>query len=202
MGSLTAITQIEVERPAKSSAAVVTFLLEVLSGGDIAVPILEAQAREMGLLGKQQAITSSKPFKRAKRTLGIRSLRIGFGTNGRWFWGLKTASEVNARNIHPPVPDTPGTEDTYVVDHSWSRAPSENDRRAHEGVRADQPAEWMDGLRRMETRSTPRDVPALRWDQFVSDYRWFIRSPEKWAARAYKLGWSTSDLFACCSRAP
>jgi hypothetical protein len=55
------------------------------------------------------------------------------------------------------------------------------------------PAEWMRGLVILETRPVPRGVPQRLWDQFLSDARLFIRSPENWAARAYKIGWTTSD---------
>jgi hypothetical protein len=201
MGSPTINTQTLVSR--NKSATVSAFLSDVLAGGELEVPTIESQARVVGLLGEQQEITNSKLFRRAKQELGIRSHRIGFGTHGRWFWELKTPPDVKPTNVAPLVPSGPGTEDAYAVDHSRSRRRAESNDRAHEGVQADEvPAEWISGLSLLETMSRPRDVPGLWWDQFRRDCQWFIRSPEKWAARAHQLGWSTSDLFACRSARP
>jgi hypothetical protein len=201
MSSLTINAQTPVS--CNKSAAVSAFLLDVLAGGELEVPVIESQARVLGLLGEQQEITNSKLFRRAKQELGIRSHRIGFGTHGRWLWGLKTPPDVKPTNLAPLVPSDPGSEGAYAVDHSRSWQQAQSNDRAHEGVQADElPAEWISGLSLLETRSRPRDVPGLWWDQFIRDCQWFIRSPEKWAGRAHKLGWSTLDLFACCSTRP
>ena len=69
-------------------ARVTAFLRESLAGGAQDVLALEAMARTEGLLGDRQRITHAKPFKRGKRSLRIRSVRAGFGTNGVWRWEL------------------------------------------------------------------------------------------------------------------
>src|SRR6478672_6777192 len=54
-----------------------------------------ARARATGLLGQRQSITHIKVFKRAKRSLGIRSVRTGFGARSRWLWQLPQQSEAS-----------------------------------------------------------------------------------------------------------
>ena len=65
------------------------FLRDVLAGGALGVPKLEAMARTAGLLGEGQRITHAKVFKKAKKSLGIRSVRNGFGDGGEWLWRLE-----------------------------------------------------------------------------------------------------------------
>src|SRR5262249_2645759 len=67
---------------------------------------LEAMARGEALLGERQRITDAKPFKRAKYSLRIRSVRAGFGPNGSWRWelpcdrdGASTASPVASQPV-------------------------------------------------------------------------------------------------------
>ena len=76
-------------------------------GVGIGVHELEARARATGLLGKRQSITHIKVFKRAKKSLGIRSLRAGFGARSQWRWQLPRQSEgsikTEARERHGPI---------------------------------------------------------------------------------------------------
>ena len=64
------------------SAAVFEFLQQVLMGGGLGVSEVEARARMAGLLGEHQQIQHAKAFKKAKKALGIRSIRDGFGSGG------------------------------------------------------------------------------------------------------------------------
>jgi hypothetical protein len=68
------------------------FLRDVLAGRALGVPKLEAMARTAGLLGEGQRITHAKVFKKAKKSLGIRSVRNGFGDAGEWLWQLESAN--------------------------------------------------------------------------------------------------------------
>src|SRR5215831_6936016 len=72
----------------RGQARVTAFLRRSLGEGAQDVLTLEAMARTEGLLGDRQRITHTKPFKRAKHSLRIRSVRAGFGTNGVWRWEL------------------------------------------------------------------------------------------------------------------
>jgi hypothetical protein len=68
---------------------------------------LEARARATGLLGEGHRITHAKAFKKAKKSLGIRSVRNGFGDGGEWLWRLEMRP---ASPVSKPVP----IEDTYA----------------------------------------------------------------------------------------
>jgi hypothetical protein len=72
----------------RGQARVTAFLRNALAEAPQDVLKLEAMARTEGLLGDRQRITHTKPFKRGKHSLGIRSVRAGFGTNGGWRWEL------------------------------------------------------------------------------------------------------------------
>jgi hypothetical protein len=76
------------------------FLKGVLANCPVSVAQLELQARTAMLLGERQSITHSKPFKRAKKALGIRSIRAGFGPAGEWFWTMQQQPDSE---IHEPA---------------------------------------------------------------------------------------------------
>jgi hypothetical protein len=60
-------------------------------------PELEARARAIGLLGECQSITHIRVFKRAKKSLGIRSRRAGFGARSQWLWELSPQNEASIK---------------------------------------------------------------------------------------------------------
>ena len=64
------------------------------SSGAVAVADLEVRALAAGLLSDRQKITDAKAFKRAKKALGIKSHRVGFGPGAVWFWALPTKPET------------------------------------------------------------------------------------------------------------
>jgi hypothetical protein len=82
----------------RSQATVTQFLRDALAVDELGVPELEARARATGLLGERQSITHIKVFKRAKKALGIRSLRAGFGARSQWRWQLPRQSEGSIKN--------------------------------------------------------------------------------------------------------
>jgi hypothetical protein len=79
--------------PDHNAVAVADFLQRALVGGALDVTQLQEMARTVGLLGKQQQIQHAKAFKKAKRSLGIRSIREGFGSTGKWAWLLAAKPE-------------------------------------------------------------------------------------------------------------
>ena len=95
-----------IDRPGES--VVTEFLRVALADDALGVPKLEAMARAARLLGERQSITHSKVFKKAKTSLGIKSVRNGFGDEGGWLWRLERQPDPPARE--PPVP----VEDTYA----------------------------------------------------------------------------------------
>src|SRR5262249_7932982 len=110
-------------------------------------------------------------FRRAKNSLGIQSIRDGFGARGGWAWELP-------RDREGSVP---------------SPLPIASQSRGHERL---VPREWVEGVARLEQHRSPADVPRHRWRQFVEDCHAFLRS-EELASRAAELGWSSMALFGC-----
>jgi hypothetical protein len=133
-------------------------------------------ARAEGLLGERQAITHAKVFKRAKRSLGIRSIRDGFGSAGGWCWEL------------------PCDRDEAAAPSPISRQPDRADQRA--------PAEWVEGVSCLDYSRPLLHIPRYRWRQFVDDCTSFLNSPENWAERAVALGWDATALFGCMGNHP
>jgi hypothetical protein len=187
------------------ASAVAAFLKDKLAAGVVAVSELEATAQAAGLLASHQSIGDTKPFKRAKRALGIKSVRVGFGINGGWCWFL------------PPEPNaavaTPGgrlstTEATYVDDdaspksastiaptdpHDPKRPPPE----LHEYRRI--PLDWINGVARLDRGRAPAGVLLHRWQVFVSDCEIFCQN---WAGQAADLGWDAEAVFGCSKSQP
>jgi hypothetical protein len=165
--------------PCYRNATIVTeFLRDALARGDVGVTKLEIMARTAGLLGQDQRITHSKLFKGAKKTLGIRSRRTGFGPRSQWLWRLPRQSETPIKTEEGQGP------------------------RAAPERRLPIPIEWVEGIASLKERQPPSDVPRHRWRQFVEDCRSFLGSSNNWAGRAAKLGWDAPGLFGCASTRP
>jgi hypothetical protein len=189
----------------RSSVGIVTqFLCDALSSGmAIGVPELEAMARTAGLLGEHQRIAHAKLFKKAKKSLGIRSIRNGFGSTGEWFWSLeKPAAESDTWPSSGRLVRLPPIGDTYAGDQNQIALiddPEEPpaDSRAHHI-----PSSWIDGVARLNRRRSFIDVPPPRWRQFLDDCNNFLTSDQKWAERAAELGWNAIALFGCSPNRP
>jgi hypothetical protein len=87
------------------------FLRKELTKGPVLVSELEATARAAGLLSNEQRIGDTKAFKRAKKSIGIRSVRTGFGSAGEWFWLLETQPTPV---FEPPVESAPRVPSSWV----------------------------------------------------------------------------------------
>ena len=86
-------TRGEAKRMAKVNA--VEFLRAALADGGMLVTELEARARVAGLLKSGQPISQCKPVRDAKRKLGVRSGRSGFGRGARYYWRLAVPPPVH-----------------------------------------------------------------------------------------------------------
>jgi len=179
-------------------AGIVTeFLLNVLAGGSIGVPKLEALARSSGLLSEGQRITHAKVFKQAKKSLGIRSVRDGFGSGGAWTWVLDQQSSQTPTKIA----DLPATQATAKE----TRVDAEKEVWAKDGIDIASgisrvPIGWIVGVEALERRSPPTDVQPHRWERFVHDCVNFLAAKENGAERAATLGWDDLALFAARTR--
>jgi hypothetical protein len=170
--------------PRPSEVLVAKFLRDALTADAVGVPKLEAMARAAGLLGQGQRITHAKVFKRTKKSLGVRSVRNGFGNGGEWLWLLEKqpappAREPSAQLVAGPV----SIEDTYAEALDLEEGPAD--------VRARRiPSSWIDGVARLEHHRPLADIPPHRWRQFLSDCNKFLTGDENWAGRAAELGWN------------
>ena len=133
---------------------------------------LEVMARGAGLLG--QSITHIRVFKRAKKSLGIRSFRAGFGARSEWRWQLPRQSEGSIKTHSGTARERRGTI----------------------------PIDWVQGVAYLDPDRPPNDVPRHRWRQFVGDCKNFLSSSEHWANRAAGLGWDAMALFGCAPKRP
>jgi hypothetical protein len=156
----------------RSEVLVTEFLRDALAVDALGVPELEARARAIGLLGERQSITHIRVFKRAKKSLGIRSLRAGFGARSQWRWQLPRQSDGSLK-----------------TDSGTARE-----------RRGPIPIDWVQGVAYLDPDRPPNDVPRHRWRQFVCKN--FLSSPEKWAERAAGLGWDAMALFGCAPKRP
>lgn len=191
----------ERKTPAMASrlhAGIVTeFLRNALAGGALGVPILEATSRAAGLLGEGQRITDAKVFKLAKKSLGIRSVRSGFGSGGGWAWVLdQQSSQTPTKSADLPVTET-------VVSESHVEVAKEVSAKAGVNVTAGEsrfPVGWTMGVAALERRSPPTDVQPHRWECFVDDCVRFLAAEDNGAERAATLGWDDLALFAARTR--
>jgi hypothetical protein len=188
---------------------VVTFLQTAITGGTANVSELETLARASGLLGERQRISQAKQFKRAKITLGIQSVRQGFGPGGGWAWVLPPPANAPASETKPKEPLIRAEPEREVIygDGIVGAAPRASviddvemppEFRGIVGV----PHSWLEGIARLERLGPPKDVLPHLWRQFVVDCNKFVILPEGWARRAADLGWDASALFGCSRRNP
>jgi hypothetical protein len=178
---------------APNTAAVANFLQRALVAGAIDVTRLEAVARAAGLLGKRQQIQHAKAFKKAKKSLGIRSIREGFGSKGNWAWLLP------ANPVKPAKKEVDCTKDANTCERARSVIVNLNGLPA-ELLSGRIPPHWVDGIARLESHQVPKEVPAHRWRQFINDCHTFLLAKENWAERAAGHGWNDLELFGCCPR--
>jgi hypothetical protein len=178
---------------AHKAGAVTDFLQRTLAGGALDVTQLEAVARAAGLLGKRRQIQHAKAFKKAKRSLGIRSVRDGFGSKGKWAWLLPV------KPVKPAKKELECTKDANTCEQARSVIVNLNGLPA-ELLSGRIPPHWVDGIARLESHRVPKEVPAHRWRQFINDCHTFLMAKENWAERAVGLGWDDFELFGCCRR--
>jgi hypothetical protein len=173
-----------------STAKVAEFLQDALTGGAVSVFELEGKARAAGLLGERQQIQHAKPFKKAKKSLGIRSIRDGFGGDGKWAWSMPPQPPqiaiVTIPNSNLDAKEQPSVRDAKPPD----RAPAESENR---GI----VQQWTKGVQRLDYVRSPPAVPLIRWHLFLGDCHSFLSSSENWAERAAALGWNALALFGC-----
>jgi hypothetical protein len=190
----------------RSPAAAVDFLRRSLTDGGLAVPELEVKAREAGLLGEHQLIQYSKKFKTAKKLLGIRSVRWGFGKTGAWTWRLPPQPSCPSANAPTPPQAAVHLEEAANPTVNTVNPPPPQHAKVHikEALgpaldirRRRIPQEWVDGIASLYHHRAPKDVPLHRWRVFVDDCQRFLLAKDNWAERAAMLDWDAHALFGC-----
>jgi hypothetical protein len=170
--------------------AVIEFLREALACGPVETSYLQISARAAQLLGERQQIQHAKGFKKAKKALGIRSIRSGFGSGGQWAWlmprhnALKEVAAITNSELKTNEQDP--IRDSELPD-KWPAA------RAGCGT----VQQWIEGVQRLDDMRYPAAVPVNRWHLFLGDCHRFLSSSESWAERAAALGWDALALFGC-----
>jgi hypothetical protein len=167
----------------------IDFLRETLAGGPVGVPELEAMARAAGLLGGRQQIRYAKTFRKAKKDLGIVSVRDGFGVEGKWSWRLPTKDM--------PLPAQPASAPDETVPKQVHDPICAADHAEKASTKPQIPASWVEGVARLDDQPAPSDVRLPRWHLFLADCHRFMSSPENWAERAASFGWDAMALFGC-----
>jgi hypothetical protein len=159
-------------------ATITDFLNRALAGGALAVGELEVKARAAGLLSERQQIQHAKAFKKAKKALGIRSIRAGFGSSGKWDWLMPPQAEPEIGSV--------ANSDLELPDKSFAASESPSVVQ-----------QWLEGVQRLDYVRSPPAVPPIRWQLFLGDCHSFLSSSENWAERAATLGWDALTLFGC-----
>jgi hypothetical protein len=165
-----------------------SFLAEALAGGKMSVAALDERARAAGLVDEHQSITDLKLFKSAKRSMGIRSRRVGFGPGAVWFWTLPIPPSVAVTTVATEPPDVDVVD---LSDHTPAISPCypESIGWRPDGV----PVEWTRGVAILQLRPRPSGIPGHRWRLFVDDVKRFIGTPQ--AEHAAQLGWDIAELL-------
>jgi hypothetical protein len=177
-----------------STAAIADFLNHVLAGGALAVAELEAKARAAGLLGERQQIQHAKAFKKAKKQLGIQSIRNGFGSGGKWAWLMAPEAAIEVSLVGNSHLDTKEQDSAVDAELRNKRLAASQSRSIVE--------QWIEGVQRLDYLRCPTLVPLIRWHLFLGDCHSFLSPPENWAERAATLGWNALALFGCYRTRP
>jgi hypothetical protein len=178
----------------RSSETAAEFLCRSLAGGALAVPELEVKAREEGLLRQHQQLQHAKAFKTAKRLLGVKSARHGFGKAGVWTWRLPPQPSSPSANPPPPPHAEVHLKEASSPTVSTAGGP------ALDLPGRCVPPEWVHGVASLDHHRAPQDVPLHRWRIFVDDSQRFVLAKDNWAERAATLGWDDLALFAARTR--
>ena len=182
------------------AGVVAEFLRTELDQGPVAASDLEAMARTAGLLGGSQRLKHAKLFKRAKRILGIRSIRSGFGSGGEWVWLLdKQPAQPNTEDAGQSSAVTPPVA-ADVQSEAIKESPTEVEL-AGAASASRVPLGWIEGVASLDYHR-PADLPPHRWRQFIDDCKRFLSPSENWAERAAKLDWDARALFGCRRNRP
>jgi hypothetical protein len=150
------------------TAAAAGFLRHALARGALDISELEVKARAEGLLGQHQQIQHAKAFKKAKKALGIQSIRNGFGSGGKWAWSIPLQAAqiaiVTIANLNPDPKEQLFVRDAKLPDEE---PPSARDAKLPDRTPAEWESggivqQWIEGVQRLNYVRCPTAVPLIR----------------------------------------
>jgi hypothetical protein len=139
----------------------VEFLKLVLGHGRVCIQDIETQARSAGLLGKDQEISTSKPFRSARAELRIISTRDGFGPGAIFYWSLP-----------PPttIPDPPTILAPIVASSNTRASMSPEGKYGENGGGQNERDSHHDDGTSLHTCPRPPYLPSLDEGKYVGKY--------------------------------
>jgi hypothetical protein len=158
----------------------IDFLQRVLAAGARPVREIEREAREAGLLSATAEIGQCKPFRAARKKLGITPHKIGM--QGGWSWSLPTQNAVSDKKASAPkAPSGPG-------DAVAERGTFES----REATSSDAQHPYGPALAELRLKC-PEFVEHAWWQEAITDGENFLAER---GASAHEFGWTARDLFA------
>jgi hypothetical protein len=158
----------------------IDFLRRALAVRPRSVHEVAQEAREAGLLSATAEIGQCKPFRAARKKLGVISRKDGMRSG--WLWSLPTQNA--AFDKKGGAPKAPSSPEDAVTERGTFESPE---------VPSTEP-EHPYGLALAELRSKcPESVERARWKQAIADGESLLA----WrGASLAEFGWTVADLFA------
>jgi hypothetical protein len=131
----------------------VEFLSTVLAGGALPVAKIEEEARAAGIFGGDGEIGQSKPFRRARKHLGIKPRQIPGQKAAGWIWGLPSDAPRASDTVGE---DEPSLSDALLPSGALKKRASDNEGQVIDGGQVPtgyQMERASDGVRASDTPS-------------------------------------------------
>jgi hypothetical protein len=164
----------------------IDFLRRALAADPKPVHEIDREARGAGLLSGTSGIGQSKPFREARRKLGIVVRKNGM--RGGWSWSLPAqdaASDKKASASKAPF----GSEDAVAQRNTPSHALGTFESAEPRSTPPEHP--YSPALAALRAKC-PEKVGVDRWQQAIRDAEDFL---SVFGASAHRLGWTEGALF-------
>jgi hypothetical protein len=146
--------------------AAIDFLCIVLADGPRKVESVQEEARAAGLLGEDQSIGQSKPFRSARNALGIKPYQPKGEKSGGWVWALPDQQQKQGDGREHPIPPhqmPPEGQMPSIKRASDGSGASDGRRRTPSGYQMTSNGRASDGKGHLipSRRNTPGDFPDI-----------------------------------------
>lgn len=156
------------------------FLQRALAAGARPVREIEKEAREAGLLGATAEIGQSKPFRAARKALGISAHKTSM--QGGWSWSLPPQDAASDKNADASKTRSSGPKDAVAERGAFESAEPPSTQPEHP---------YGPALAALRAKC-PEQVEVDRWQQAILDAEKFLPIL---GASAHRLGWTEGALF-------